>query len=68
MGNWQPIKTAPLGEQILVWESMYGWLLALHDARFGWKIKSSGNFYSDMPDSVVSQLQFWQSLPAPPTT
>jgi len=64
--TWQDISTAPDTQQILVWESDYGWLLAYKDHRFGWKIKSSGNFYADMPESVIAKLEFWQPLPSPP--
>ncbi len=66
--NWQPIMSAPEGEQIIVWDEMYGWLLALQDRRFGtgWTIKSSGNFYAEMPMSVVQSLRFWQPVPKPP--
>ena len=63
--NWQAIETAPVGQQILVWESDYGWLLAHQDHRYGWQLKSSGNFYGEMPASVVANLRYWQPLPSP---
>ena len=65
---WQPIGTAPEGEQIIVWEPNYGWLLACKNRHMttGWAIKSSGNFYAEMPRSVVDALLWWVPLPAPP--
>lgn len=65
MGACQPIETAPTGQQILVWESDYGWLLAHKDHRYGWQLKSSGNFYGEMPKSVQANLKFWAKLPSP---
>jgi hypothetical protein len=65
MSERKPIDTAPIGQQILVWETDYGWLLAHKDIRYGWQLKSSGNFYSEMPASVVSKLTHWSALPPP---
>ena len=65
MSERKPIDTAPIGQQILVWETDYGWLLACHDVRHGWRLKSSGNFYGEMPASVVSKLTHWSALPPP---
>ncbi len=61
--GWHPIETAPLGDQVLVWERDYGWLLALKQHHDGvWTIKSSGNFYGEMPASVVANLTHWRPL------
>jgi hypothetical protein len=62
--RWQPIETAPAGQQMLVWEPLYGWLIA---AKFddAWKLKSSGNFWMDCPSEVV--FKKWARLDHPDT-
>lgn len=63
--GWMPIETAPKDQQILAWEPMYGWLLVA--CNFGqWEIKTSGNFWVDLPKSVT--LTHWQPVPRRPTT
>lgn len=67
VGEWQPIDDeTPFAEQMLVWEPMYGWLLCVRSkfVTSGWEIKSSGNFYHELPASVVPVM--WHKLPAPP--
>lgn len=60
------IATAPMGMQILAWEPMYGWLIACLSSFDGkWRIKSSGNFWEDLPESVV--FTKWMPLPPSPT-
>lgn len=66
MSEWLDISTAPVGDQVLVWEPDYGWLLALKHHLYGWQLKSSGNFYGAMPREVFEKLQYWSSLPPPP--
>lgn len=61
---WQPIETAPKAQQVLIYEPMYGCLLCAKTAEGVWQIKSSGNFWRDLPESVVPSL--WQTI-TPPT-
>lgn len=64
--DWQPIITAPEWLTLLVWEKDYGQLMASYQGKYGWKIKSSGNFWAPMPDSVIEKLKFWRYIPNGP--
>jgi hypothetical protein len=65
--GWYPIETALLGAEIIVWERDYGWLLAMKQHHDGvWTIKSSGNFYGEMPASVAANLTHWRHIGNPP--
>jgi hypothetical protein len=63
--EWRPIKSAPHG-QCIVWEPMYGWLLASKDTLSdAWMLKLSGNFWVECPREV--SFTHWIPLPSPPT-
>lgn len=65
MTDWQPIETAPTAQQIIAWEPMYGWLLVSRSPYTKkWMLKSSGNFWHELPDTV--ELTRWMPLPKPP--
>lgn len=61
----QPIETAPHGPMMLAFEPIYGWLIVMRKGD-GWEQKSSGNFWMDVPSSVV--FTHWQPYPRPPVT
>lgn len=65
MSGWRPIETAPIGMQLLVWEPMYGWLIASMSSFDGkWRLKSSGNYWMDCPKVV--EFTKWMPLPEGP--
>lgn len=61
--KWRPIETADLAQQYLVWEPMYGWLIAAKNDD-GWRLKSSGNYWMGCPREVT--FSHFQPLPSPP--
>lgn len=61
--KWHLVETVPHGMQVIIWEPMYGHLIACFSS-FGsgkWQLKSSGNFWDDLPESVVPT--HWRPLP-----
>jgi len=57
--NWRPIKTAPKGEDVLVFDLNYGRITAFMDETGIWK--QNGEIDFDM-----SLVTHWQPLPGPP--
>lgn len=64
--KWHTIDTVPRGMQVIIWEPMYGCLIACCNAfdMGGWRLKSSGNFWGNLPDSV--RPTHWHPLPRGP--
>lgn len=58
--NWQPIESAPMGADVLLWGPMLGHMVASREVPGGPWMTLDG------PDYRADAFSCWQPLPEPP--
>jgi hypothetical protein len=64
MNDWKPIESVPTGRIVLFWEPDYGWVIGCKSKLLGLQVRSTGNFWGNVPPGV--KITYWHSLPFPP--